>query len=171
VPKRSVFGDIFEVGCAKQSGLAKHPNRFHQFQTGDRQRVTALEKGKFGRFEDIVDLTPTELRPITNRLREIILSVDPDSCVVIRIGDRSATFGIGPKKMSEGYAHILPYKDWINLGFYKGVDIEDPSGLLEGTGSKMRHVKIRSIEDCENPAIVDLILCALAERRNALQQN
>src|SRR6267143_6829904 len=39
--------------------------------------------------------------------------------------------------------YIADYKDHINLGFHKGAKINDPSGLLEGTGKGLRHVKIK----------------------------
>ncbi|MBL1197419.1 MAG: hypothetical protein HND51_24015, partial [Chloroflexi bacterium] len=73
-----------------------------------------------------------------------------------------------PRKMSEGYTYILPHKNWVNLGFYTGATLPDPEGLMEGTGKKLRHVKIRSIEDAERPAIRTLIAEALAERKGAL---
>ena len=63
----------------------------------------------------------------------------------------------GPRKMIDGYAYILPYKRWVNLGFYQGVDLADPEGLLEGTGAKMRHVKIRSLDDAQRPEVRALI--------------
>lgn len=121
-----------------------------------------------GEFADIVEMTPEPLRPVTLRLKELLLSVDPEAVVVVRIGDRAATFGVGPKKMSEGYCHVLPYTDWVNLGFYKGVDIPDPDNLLEGTGAKMRHIKIRSLEDCNNPRLIEMIRDAREERKAAL---
>lgn len=122
---------------------------------------------KFGEFDDIVEMTPKPLRPVTVRLKELLLSVDPDACIVVRLGDRAATFGVGPRKMSEGYCYILPYANWVNLGFYRGVDISDPEELLEGTGAKMRHIKVRSIEECGNPRIVAMIRDALEERKAA----
>jgi len=127
-----------------------------------------MKKPELGTFQDIVELTPDPLRPVTQKLREIILTVDPEPCVVVRLGDRAATFGVGPKKMSEGYVYILPHTNWVNLGFYKGADLDDPEGLLEGTGAKLRHIKMRSLADCENPAIADLIRRALNERKQAL---
>jgi hypothetical protein len=87
---------------------------------------------------------------------------------VVRLGDRAATYGLGPKKMSEGYAYLMPFAAWVNLGFYKGTDLPDPEGLLEGTGSKLRHVKIRSLDAAERPAIRALLAAALEERRIAL---
>jgi hypothetical protein len=127
-----------------------------------------MSKAKFGTFEDLLEITETSQRAIATRLREIILSIHPDACEVVRLGDRAATYGLGPKKMSEGYVYILPYTSWVNLGFYKGADLPDPNGLLDGTGKTLRHVKIRSMEDVENLIIHRLIDAALAERKQAL---
>ena len=80
-------------------------------------------------------------------LKEIITQVDPDTYEVVRLGDRAATYGVGQKKMIEGYVYILPHKSWVNLGFFRGSILSDPNGLLEGTGKNMRHVKIHSMED------------------------
>lgn len=46
-----------------------------------------------------------------------------------------------------GMAALTPYAGWVSLGFLKGTTLSDPAGLLEGTGARVRHVKIRSGED------------------------
>ena len=48
---------------------------------------------------------------------------------------------------------LKAYKTYVNLGFWRGVELTDPKGLLEGTGDLMRHVKINSLEDLNKPAI------------------
>lgn len=121
-------------------------------------------------FLDLLDISVEKLHPIAKRLREIIIEIDPDACEVVRLGDKAATYGVGPKKMSEGYAYILPYKNWVNLGFYKGAHLLDESGIMEGTGKNMRHVKIRSLEDTEKPEIKKLLVLALQERKTALNR-
>jgi hypothetical protein len=63
--------------------------------------------------------------------------------------------------MSDSYAYIIPYKEWVDLGFYQGVELPDPDGLLEGSGAKLRHVKIRSIHDANRPTVRVLIEGAL----------
>ena len=125
-------------------------------------------QAKLGTFGDLLEITSDDLRPVARRLREIILDIHPDACEVVRLGDRAATYGLGPKKMSEGYCYVLPYNKWVNLGFYHGAGLDDPHGLLEGTGAKMRHVKIRTMTDCEQPTLVTLIKTALSERSLAL---
>jgi hypothetical protein len=39
--------------------------------------------------------------------------------------------------------------------------------LLQGTGAKIRHVKLRKLEDCENPQLLELIRAAVDERKAA----
>ncbi|MFN3918642.1 MAG: DUF1801 domain-containing protein, partial [Flavobacteriales bacterium] len=56
--------------------------------------------------------------------------------------------------------YIAPHKNWVNLGFFSGTDLYDPENLLEGTGKKMRHIKIKSIEQSKNPALRNLITLA-----------
>jgi hypothetical protein len=48
---------------------------------------------------------------------------------------------------------LKAYKNYVNVGFWRGVELSDPKGLLEGEGSLMRHVKINSLEDLNKPAI------------------
>lgn len=124
-----------------------------------------MSKAKIGTFDDLLAITEEPLRAVAAALREVVLEIDPHMCEVVRLGDRAATYGVGPRKMIDGYAYILPHKSWVNLGFYQGVDLADPEGLLEGTGAKMRHVKIRSLADAQRPAVCALIQGALACRR------
>jgi Domain of unknown function (DU1801) len=77
---------------------------------------------------------------------------------------RIVSFGVGPKTMSEHHCYIAVYAAHINLGFYHGATLSDPSGILEGTGKGLRHVKVSSVEAAKNPSIVDLIRRAFADR-------
>lgn len=97
-----------------------------------------------------------------------MLEIQPDAVEVVRLGDRAATYGLGPRKMSEGYCYVLPYTRWVNLGFFQGAQLPDPEGLLEGTGAKLRHVKVRSVDAADTPAVRALVEAALAERRAVL---
>jgi len=127
-----------------------------------------MTKAKLGTFEELLQLSEETMRPIVTALQETVFQVDQNACEVVRLGDRAATYGVGPRKMLDGYAYILPHKKWVNLGFYQGADLADPASLLEGTGAKMRHVKIRSVDDANQPAVQALIRQALDKRRETL---
>jgi hypothetical protein len=72
----------------------------------------------------------------------------------------------GPKKMTDGYAYIMPMRGYINLGFYQGAVLADPGRLLEGTGKGLRHVKIRSLTEANRPPVRALLAAALVRRRS-----
>ena len=126
---------------------------------------------KLATFQDLLNITEPDLQPIVHALQDMILLNHTEANVMVRMGDRAVTYGLGAKKMSEGYCYIIPHKNWINLGFYQGAHLPDPSNLLEGTGKNMRHVKIRNPDEISNPAIDALINEALEERRVALANN
>lgn len=128
-----------------------------------------MAKTKFGSFDDLLEIAPADLRPVVSELRRIIRDIDPDACEVVRLGDRAATYGVGPRKMKEGYAYILPHKSWVNLGFYQGATLSDPNALLEGTGKKLRHIKIRTVEEADRAEVRALIERAWRERREAVK--
>lgn len=127
-----------------------------------------MSDARIGTFDELLEGVEEPLRRAAHRLRARILELDPAAVEVVRLGDRASTFGVGPKKMSEGYVYIQPHRRWVNLGFYRGVDLPDPAGLLEGTGAKLRHVKVRSVEDADREEVGALISQAIVERRRAL---
>ncbi|MCP4204851.1 MAG: hypothetical protein GY769_23325, partial [bacterium] len=61
----------------------------------------AESKVQLGTFEELIDITQDAMRPVAERLREIILGIHPEACEVVRLGDRAATYGVGPKKAKE----------------------------------------------------------------------
>jgi hypothetical protein len=40
------------------------------------------------------------------------------------------------------FAYVDAYRAHVNVGFFRGAEIADPDGLLEGVGKFMRHVKL-----------------------------
>ena len=131
--------------------------------------MAEVARARFGSFDDLLSLTAEPLRPVVSALKAMVLDVHADACEVVRLGDRAATYGVGPRKMTDGYAYILPHAAWVNLGFYRGADLPDPEALLEGTGARMRHVKVRSVDEARRPAVRALVAAAYAERRDALR--
>lgn len=125
---------------------------------------------RLGTFEEVIASSDENVRAIAIELRRLIDELDPDSVEVPRPGDRAASYGVGPKKMSESYAYIMPLKGYVNLGFYHGTSLADPHKLLEGTGKALRHVKIRDLTTVSRPEIRELIETSIRERREALNK-
>ncbi|HET7797563.1 MAG TPA: DUF1801 domain-containing protein, partial [Nevskia sp.] len=58
-------------------------------------------------------------------VREVLHDGHPTAC----IGD--VAFG-----------YVNAFKAHVNVGFFRGAELDDPAGLLEGSGKSMRHVKL-----------------------------
>ncbi len=99
---------------------------------------------------------PDPLQAIALELRAQILDLAPG--VIEQMDEPAHLLGYG---YAETYKHlvcvIIFQKDYINLGFPRGVDLEDPEALLEGTGQRARHVKIYSVEDVTLPGVLSLL--------------
>ena len=73
-------------------------------------------------------------------VRQIILEAAPDSTESIKWSQ--------PVYESNGpFCYMNAFKNSMNFCIWRGVDIEDPDGLLQGSGDKMRHFKIASVDD------------------------
>ena len=118
-----------------------------------------------GSFEEILRAAGPRLRPLCQALRNLVASLDQDFVEVVWARQEIASFGVGPKKMTEHYAYIGIQSSYVNLGFYHGAALGDPTHLLEGTGKRLRHVKIRTAAEVKNAAIAALLRNAIDDRR------
>src|SRR6266851_10225025 len=117
-----------------------------------------------GSFSDILALADVGLRPICVELRKSIMAAHKGAFEIVWPKHRIASFGVGPKKMTEHYAYIGVQKSHVNLGFYHGTVLSDPTGLLEGRGKKLRHVKLHSLKAARNHALKELLRQAVSDR-------
>jgi hypothetical protein len=102
-----------------------------------------------------------EIRDLTHQVRALIASVTPDADEYLKLGWKVIWYGFGPK-MPDQFAVIMPTRNHVGLGFAYGSDLPDPKGKLEGTGKRMRHVKLRSGADASDPAIAALLRAQVA---------
>lgn len=91
------------------------------------------------------------MRACGDDVRELLHDGHPTACVA------DAAFG-----------YVNAFKAHVNVGFFRGAEIADPAGLLEGTGKFMRHVKLRPGEDVDAAALGQLIETAYVDMRRRL---
>lgn len=61
------------------------------------------------------------------------------------------------------FAYVGIYRAHVSLGFYRGVELDDPDRLLGASGRLMRHVKLWPGKAVNEPALHQLVECARAE--------
>ena len=113
--------------------------------------------GGNGSFDEVIAKAPREIQDLARAARALLADVMPGITEVPWTRQKIAGYGVGPKKMSQHFCYIAPYKRHLNLGFMYGAHLPDPDNLLEGVGADLRHIKIRSAADLEKPAVRRLI--------------
>jgi len=70
--------------------------------------------------------------------------------------------GFAPRELASGViASVVFYQRWVNLFFFKGALLDDPAGLLRGSGQTIRHIRIQEVADFDRPEVENLIAQAL----------
>jgi hypothetical protein len=68
------------------------------------------------------------------------------------------------------FAYVDAFTAHVNVGFFLGAELDDPAGLLEGSGRRMRHVKVRPGANLDRIALHGLIEAAYDDITWRLQQ-
>jgi hypothetical protein len=55
------------------------------------------------------------------------------------------------------FAYVNVFRTHSNVGFFYGAHLDDPAGLLEGSGKNMRHVKLKPGREPDSVALGNLI--------------
>lgn len=106
-------------------------------------------------FEKLLVTNKPEAQALALDLRRLVRRLLPKAQEKIYRGWGVADYGFGTT--GRGFLSIGPQKGYVNLYFMDGVDLEDPAGLLEGSGKRLRHVKIRRPEDLQNRSLHALV--------------
>ncbi len=113
--------------------------------------------GGNGNFEAVIANANPEIQALASEARALLADVMPGLTEVPWARQKIAGYGVGPKKMSQHFCYLAPFKKHLNLGFFYGADLPDPENLLEGAGKELRHIKIRSAEQLRQPALRALV--------------
>ena len=100
---------------------------------------------------------PVELRSIARKWFERMRECGDDVRELIHDGCPVACVGDAP------FAYVNTFRSHVNVGFFRGAELEDPVGLLEGGGKHMRHVKLKPGRELKETALGHLIDAAYAD--------
>jgi hypothetical protein len=119
--------------------------------------------------DDFLAAYAPEIASLARQIRSLILDVIPES--IEQVDTPAKLIGYGYDRTYTGtVCAIAPQKAYVNLMFAKGTELPDPDGLLEGTGKKARHVKIRAAEDVNKPGVRMLLHAAAAATKQDMEK-
>ena len=87
---------------------------------------------------------------------EDVLELMHDGCPTACIGEAA-------------FAYVGVYSLHVNIGFFRGADLPDPAGLLQGSGKRMRHVKLAIGKPLDEDAIEQLIDTAYRDMKKRIE--
>src|SRR5262252_5861831 len=93
------------------------------------------------------------LRKCGSDVRELM----HDGCPTVCVGDAA-------------FAYVGVYTSHVNVGFFNGAFLKDPAGLLEGSGKRMRHVKLRPGTAIDTSALANLIRASYLDMKARRQE-
>ena len=89
-----------------------------------------------------------QMRALRPDVREILHDHMPTACV----GEAA-------------FAYVNAFTAHAAIGFFHGSSLPDPAGLLEGSGKRMRHVKLKPGAEVDEAVLAALIDAAYADVR------
>lgn len=108
------------------------------------------------------DARPGELGGIARRWFAVMRDCGDDVCELLHDNQPTACVG------EAAFAYVDAFTAHVNVGFFGGSALADPSGLLEGTGRYMRHVTVMPRREIDSAALSRLIRTAYAEMKERL---
>src|SRR5690606_30049018 len=106
---------------------------------------------------DFISQQPENQQVLLSRLRDLIKETEPAF-------EESIKWGKPHYSVRKPVCYLAAQKNHVNLGFYEGGLLPDPDKLLEGTGAKMLHIKIKTTADIQETKILKLIKSAVNQQ-------
>jgi hypothetical protein len=113
--------------------------------------------------EPLLDKQTPEVRALLKQLRALIGEALPQASERVHMGWGVIHYRTGGS-MRYVLLALVPQRGYVNLEFGDGVDLPDPAHRLEGTGKRLRHVKMRGADDVRHPEVRALLEAAAQHR-------
>jgi hypothetical protein len=97
---------------------------------------------------------PPELGKLLRALRSYLREAVPETKEAVN------SWGVPTFVARHPFCFYLAGKNHVTFGFHYGTSLADPLNLLEGTGRNLRHVKLRTLDDLQQPGLRALVLAA-----------
>jgi hypothetical protein len=93
-------------------------------------------------------------------LEDVIRTELPDVVVQYDPGNGLLAFGRS-MKMGDLLFALIPHAGWVNLQLADGALLPNPDGLIEGTGKRIRHIKVHTAERARSNPIRNAVRAQL----------
>jgi hypothetical protein len=110
-------------------------------------------------IDDYIEVLGDWRGDAVRRIRELVDGAAPDAESSIKWAQPVWQAGGGP------FAYVKAFQRSVNLGFWRGAQLDDPDGLLAGDGDRMKHIAIRSVDEIPADAVGRFVRQAVSLNR------
>jgi hypothetical protein len=113
-------------------------------------------------LDSFIEKFTPQVAALTHELLAKMRRRVPGATIMVYDNYNALAIGFGPNdKAGKAVLSLAVMPRWVTLCFLYGVGLPDPHKLLNGSGSRVRHVRLHSPEDLDDPRIQELIAAAL----------
>ncbi|WEK44553.1 MAG: hypothetical protein P0Y64_07135 [Candidatus Sphingomonas colombiensis] len=113
-------------------------------------------------LDSFIDRYTPAVAALARRALEMVAARLPGATRLVYDNYNALAIGFGPDERASAITcSIALYPRWVSLFLANGATLPDPRGLLEGGGTRMRHIKLNDAL-IDDPAVAALILAAAA---------
>jgi hypothetical protein len=115
-----------------------------------------------GPLDRIISKQPPAMAKLTRDVLAKLRPRFPGAVEMVYDKKRSLVIGFCPDDRASNVINSIGvYSKWINLYFFEGAALPDPEGLLQGSGTIVRSIRIDSADDLDRPGVKALMAAAL----------
>ena len=112
-------------------------------------------------WDELLAFHSAEVQAAAQVLEAVIRTEVPK--VVVRFDPGNGLLAFGRSmKMSDLLFAIIPHAGWVNLQLADGALLANPDGIIEGTGKRIRHIKVHTAERARSNPVRDAVRAQLA---------
>lgn len=100
---------------------------------------------------------PNPVPDICWQLRDLVMEVAPEAVEKVRPGWRLLGF-----ELNQTFCAVAPQRDHVRLVFERGGELDDPDGVLIGTGTQVRWMRFDALDDVDDDVVRSFVTAAVA---------
>lgn len=108
-------------------------------------------------FEQLLSDYDEKVQEWARNARALIRSIQPEAREEVETSWGGYLLFKQPVDGGNTVCFLSVHKKHVSVGFSQGAELEDPAGLLEGSGKLQRHLKIRGESDLKRPELQEFI--------------
>jgi hypothetical protein len=99
-----------------------------------------------------------EITRLALQARVAVLKQDPEAIELIYDAYNAVVTAFSlTDRLKDAFCAVAVYRGWVNISFNYGALLPDPKRRLQGTGARIRHIKIENAIELSAPEVVELI--------------